>query len=382
MKRINVLLLVTELNIGGAEKVVQQIATGLPLDRYRVLVACLYDPGPIAHDIRDAGVPVVDLQMRGKWDARVVHRLHRLLQHHRIDILHSHLIHANLLAAAVGRLGGTRIIITTRHNVYIGPIWREWFNRWLSPRRDAAVVISEEVRIAELERSKSDCDKVFLIPNGITVSRFREIDPAAMLSLREVWQIGPNDLAIGMLARFHEQKGHRHIIDAAKIILRKMPDTKVVLVGEGQLLPSMQARARRLGIAGSVIFPGIRRDVPEILGLLDLFVLPSLWEGLPISILEAMAARLPVVATRVGGVPEVVLDGVTGLLVPPRDPQALAGAIVRLLGDPELRRRMGQAGRERVREHFSVDQMVRRTEALYEELLKEKGLGPVTPGGV
>jgi glycosyltransferase involved in cell wall biosynthesis len=123
-----------------------------------------------------------------------------------------------------------------------------------------------------------------------------------------------------------------------------------------------------------VVFAGHRTDVPEILQALDIFVLPSNWEGLPNAVLEAMAAGLPVVATRVGGVPEVVVEGQTGILVPPRDPNALADALLTLLRDPNLRRRMGQAGRQRVQEYFSVDQMVSKTETLYEQLLSEKGL--------
>jgi glycosyltransferase involved in cell wall biosynthesis len=136
----------------------------------------------------------------------------------------------------------------------------------------------------------------------------------------------------------------------------------------------MEAKAKAMQLSEDVIFTGIRQDVPNILGLLDVFVLPSLWEGLPIALLEAMAAGLPVVATAVGGTPEVVVEGETGFLVPPRDPEALAEAILRLLREPDLRRRMGEAGRKRVAEHFSVEQMVQKTEALYEHLLAEKGL--------
>jgi len=373
MACVNVLLLVTELNVGGAERVVAQLASGLSRDRYRVSVACLYDPGPVADEIRSAGIPVFDLAMRGKWDVTVTGRFHRLLRHQRVDVLHSHLIHANLIAPFSGRLAGVPVVITTRHNVHIGPVWREWLNWCAKNGRDVAIAISEEVRATEVERSGAPPSSVVVIPNGISVDRFAAPDQAAVTKLRRTWGVGADGFVIGTLARFHEQKGHRYLLDAQRIMLDRAPHTKLLLVGEGVLFESVRERASHLGIADSVILPGVRHEVPEILALLDLFVLPSLWEGLPISILEAMAAGKPVVATRVGGVPEVVVDGETGLLVPPRDPEALAGAIARLLRDPQLRHRMGQAGQERVREHFSVEQMVRRTETLYEELLEEKG---------
>ncbi len=177
------------------------------------------------------------------------------------------------------------------------------------------------------------------------------------------------------MASFQEYKGHASLIDATVQILEKFPNTKVLLVGDGPRRSQMENKVSALALSDTIIFTGIRQDVREILPLFDLFVLPSLSEGLPVSILEAMAASKPVVATYVGGVPEAVVDGVTGLLVPPRDPTALAQAIVHLLGDPDLRQQMGQAGRERVLEHFSVERMVERTQNLYEQLLVAKSLG-------
>ena len=370
--RANVLLLVTELNVGGAERVVEQIACGLSSDRYRVSVSCLYDPGPMAESIRAAGIPVTDLGMRGKWDARVAHRLCRLLRRERVHILHAHMIHANLLGSLVGRLAGVPVVITTRHNVNIGGALRETLNRWSRGWRDAVVAISAEVRDAELRRGGEDPSRLVLITNGIRVETFASPDRARSQHLREAWDIASDRAVIGTVSRFREQKGHRYLLEAMPSILDAMPGVQALLVGDGPLYAETKRMCEAMGLADAVTFTGIRAEVPEILALLDLFVLPSLWEGLPIALLEAMAAGKAVVATRVGGVPEVVVNGVTGLLVPPRDPGALADAVVRLLRDPELRRRMGEGGQERVRERFSVERMVRQTEDLYERRLTQK----------
>jgi glycosyltransferase involved in cell wall biosynthesis len=278
------------------------------------------------------------------------------------------------LAAVVGRLSRTPIIIATRHNVDIGGKLREWINRWARKLCDMVITVSKEVYEAELERSGTVPSRVALIRNGVQVDDFAATErPHLEMTARE-WDIDGNTTVIGTLARFHKQKGHSYLLEAMTRVQTQRPGTRALLVGDGPLRPEMEAKAGELDLSETVIFTGIRRDVPEILALLDVFVLPSLWEGLPVALLEAMAAGLPVVATRVGGVPEVVIDGVTGLLVPPRDPEALSETILRLLQDSDLRHRMGQAGQERVREHFSVDQMIRKTEALYERLLAEKEL--------
>ena len=372
--RINLVLLITELNIGGAERIVEQLATRLPRDRYDVKVACLYDPEAVGADIRAAGIPVIHLDMRGKLDLRAPYRLFRLLREQNIHILHAHLFHANLLAATIGRLAQIPVIIATRHSVEIGGEHREWINRLVRYLRDAVVTVSRKVYEAEARCSGIDAGKLVMIPGGVKLSDFDEIDQALVERLQSAWKIQPKVGLIGTVGRFVEPKGYPHLLDAMVRIQAHLPEVKALLVGDGELRPAMEEKVQKLGLSDSVVFTGIRRDVPEILALLDIFVLPSLWEGLPIALLEAMAAGLPVVATAVGGTPEVVVDGVTGFLVPPRDPQALADAILRLLRDPELRQRMGEAGRARVAAHFSIEQMVHKTEALYEQLLAEKGL--------
>ena len=373
-RRINLLLLITELNVGGAERIVEQLATHLPSDRYRVSVACLYDPQAVGANIRAAGLPVTDFDMRNKGDVRVAYRLLQFLLEDDIQILHAHLFHANLLAATVGRMAGTPVVIATRHSVEIGGAHRERVNRLLRPLCDAVVTVSRQVYEVETKRSGTNPAKVVEIPGGVPLDTYVHVDGVRVEQLRQTWHLPPRASLVGTVGRFVQPKGHAHLLEAMTKVRRHHPDARALLVGDGPLRPEMEAKARELDLSETVIFTGIRRDVPEILALLDIFILPSLWEGLPVALLEAMAAGLPVVATRVGGVPEVVIDGVTGLLVPPRDPEALSAAILTLLQDPDLRHRMGEAGQRRVRNHFSVDQMIQKTEALYERLLAEKEL--------
>ena len=372
--KTRVCYLITELNVGGAEKVVQRLALSLPRDRYEVLAACLFDPGAVADEIRAAGVPVVDLGMRGKSDLRAALRLYGLLRRRDIQILHAHMFHANLLASLVGWIANVPVVIATRHTVEMGGAAREWVNCVTVALCDAMVVVSNQVHEVQLRQPWIDPTKLVVIPNGVPVETATCCSPESTQALRQEWGIDADVLVVGTVARLGPEKGHAYLLEAVAEVLKQVLQTRLLLVGDGPMRSQLEDRAKALGVADSIVFAGLRHDVQTILSLFDLFVLPSLWEGLPMAVLEAMAAGLPVVATAVGGTPEVVVDGVTGLLVPPRDPHALAEAILRLLRDPDLRKRMGGAGRERVAAHFSVEQMVQRTEKLYEHLLAEKGL--------
>jgi glycosyltransferase involved in cell wall biosynthesis len=206
-----------------------------------------------------------------------------------------------------------------------------------------------------------------VIPNGIGApARATTADRTAALG------VSPGDQVIGTISRLVWKRGHEELLEAAAIVTREEPSVKLAVVGDGPLRPALEARAAALGLNGGVRFLGA---VPHAAGLLphfDVFVLSSVWEGMSNSLLEAMAAGRPVVATRVGGNPEVVVDGETGLLVPPRDAPALAEAMLRLLRDRELARRFGDAAKRRVESHFTLEQMVGRMQELYDQLLARR----------
>jgi sugar transferase (PEP-CTERM/EpsH1 system associated) len=372
---IDIIYLITELHIGGAEKVLVHFLNELDRSRYRPRVVCLYGGnGPIAAELRAQDVPVIDLDMTAQWRVDAVWRLYRLLRAQRPAILHASLFHANLLGRIVGRLAGVPIIISCRQNVSIGARWREWVNRWTVGLDDRVIAVCELARRAEIERGRVAPEKVITIYNAVDPARLA--DPAATTPGAQVPvpASATGRRLIGTVCRFHPQKGLDQLIAAFAELCKRTPDVQLLLVGDGELRGQLETQVRRLGLADHVTFTGFRTDVPAILTELDLFVLPSLWEGLPLVLLEAMAAQLPVVATAVGGTPELVLDGETGLLVPPADPTALAAAMHFLLTQDALRREMGRRGRRRVEREFSATRAVAETTQLYEELLSEKGV--------
>lgn len=372
-KTINVLYFITELNIGGAEKVLAHMLAHLDRSRFIPTVACLYGgDSPIADEIRALDIPVIDLGMTAKWRWDAFWRLYRLLRRERPTILHTSLFHANIPGRALGRLAGVPIIVTWRQNINIGGELREFLNRWTARLDDSVVAVCESARQAEIKHTRVSPDKVIIIYNAINTTAFSATNPQAVAQIRHTFSISEDTLLVGAVGRLHPQKGLSDLLVAIAQVRAQVSPIRLLLVGDGELRSELEAQARLLGLSDIVTFAGIRMDVPEILAALYVFAFPSLWEGLPLAVLEAMAAGLPVVATRVGGIPEVVEDGVTGLLVPPRAPEALAEAIIALLQDRERAGAMGQAGRARVERYFSVERMVQETEALYEELIREK----------
>jgi glycosyltransferase involved in cell wall biosynthesis len=373
--RISILHLITELDTGGAQKALARLLARLDRERFAPHVACLYNGDrAVAQEIRQLGIPVTDLGMTAQWRLDALWRLYRLLRREQPVILHAWMFHANLLARTVGRLAGVPLILTSRRNVHIGPPVREHLKRLTASWDTRSIAVCELARQVEIERAGAAPDNVIVICNGIDAGRFPILTPEARTTARRHLGVPADVPVLGAVGRLHPQKGLPDLLSAFQVLKSPRPKAHLLIVGDGECRVDLGRQVQQRHLAGAVTFTGQRDDVPQLLALMDVFVLASHWEGLPNVVLEAMAAGLPVVATTVGGTPEVVVDGVTGFLVPPRDPEALADAILRLLRDPDLRRRMGEAGRARVAEHFSVEQMVGKTEALYEQLLKEEGL--------
>jgi len=368
---VKVLHLITELNVGGAEMVLARLLGRLGRDRFDPRVACWYGArGMVGRSIRGLGIPVIDLNMTAKWRWDAFCRLYRLLRRFRPHILHCWMFHANLPGRIIGRMAGVPIIITSRRISTEGP-FRDGLNRLTAGLDDRVIAVCEAARRAEIRATRVPPEKVVTIHNGLDPARFHPCpSPQERARVRHRLGVLPNGPLIGSVGRLHAQKGYSDLLTALGIVCRQMAEIRLIIVGEGKLRSALHAQAVRAGLSGRVVFAGARCDVSEILPALDLFVLPSLYEGLPNVVLEAMAAGLPVVATGVDGTREVVLNGKTGLLVPPGDPAALAEAIGLLMEHPDLGRKMGAAGRERIRRHFSIAQMAGQTAWVYEALLK------------
>ncbi|MBU0512919.1 MAG: glycosyltransferase [Chloroflexi bacterium] len=363
--------LVTELNtIGGTETFVYQTVPRLRHLGWDVRVITLMSGGKLIDELRQENVPVIELGLKNKMDLDVVWRLRKIWQENPPALLHTHLYHAGILGRLVARWVQISPVIVHQH----GPEhnrsgFRTWLDRQFSHWVTRYVTTCEAVsHILETREGISD-QQIETISNGILEPE-RRIPPTRPKD----WLAPEGYVSVVCVGRLSPEKGQDLLLQALAKLKKQNMQVYTVFIGDGPQRDQLSTDVVRLDLQNRVSFLGIRSDVYDWLFNADIFVLPSDWEGVSLAILEAMAASLPVVATAVGGTPEVVLDGVTGLLVPPRDPDALAKAILRLLGDPGLRLRMGQAGRERVEKHFAISETVRKTEALYQKLLAEKGI--------
>ena len=367
-----ILYLITELSTGGAQVALARLLERLDRDCFSPAVACLYNgDGAVAREIRALSIDVFDAAMRHKADLPALLRLYRHIRRARPAILHASLFHTNLPGRVLGRLAGVPIVICSERTMAMESEWRYRLNRWTIGLVDRVIAVSANVRDFYVSHAGLPADKLVVIYNGVDLPD----SPSSREEARAELGLPPNSPIVGTVSRLDPVKG----VDILLHALVQLSGANLAIVGDGPERVTLEALASRLGVADRVYWLGHRRDVPRLLPAFDLFVQPSLHEGLPNAVLEALAAGLPVVATAVGGTPEVVVDGVTGLLIPPHEPGALAEAMAALLRDPDLRRTMGRAGRKHVKRHFAIAETVRRTEALYEALLQEKGLSwPIT----
>jgi len=364
---IRIVYLITELDTGGAQKVLLQLLSRLDRQRFSPSVACLYNgAGTVAQEIRMLGIPVADLGMTAKWRVDAFWRLYRLLKKERPVILHTHLFHANIPGRVMGRLAGVPVIISTEHTMGMESEWRYRVNRITHPLADRVVCVSPQIASFVTRRAGIPDAKTVVIQNGIDLQRFRSMPDRQ--GARVALGLPVDHLLICTVARLDPVKRLDILLGA----LARLPGVHLVVVGEGQERRKLARLASELGVEQRARFVGDQRDVLPWLAACDLFVLSSDWEGLPMAVLEAMAAGLPVVATDAGGMPDLVEPNVTGRLVPPGQVDALAQAIAGLLGDAQLRREMGRAGAKRVADAFGLDQMTERTVQLYDELLEHR----------
>jgi glycosyltransferase involved in cell wall biosynthesis len=357
------------LTLGGAEVLAARIARRLS-GQYRMTFACLEELGPLGEQLRADGFEVQVFARRPGVDWRCARSLADLFHRERVDVVHAHQYGPFFYSALARHFGARMPIVLTEHG-------REFpdntsrthhlANRLLLRRRDRVAGVGREVRRGLIDKEGFPARRVEVIYNGIDLSPYEDRGPDRDMVLRELGVV-PGDLLVAQVARLVTIKDHATAIRTIEQLTRSRRDVCLVLVGDGPEAGLIEAMIRERGLAGRVRMLGRRLDVPRLLRAADLALLTSVSEGIPLSLIEAMAAGLPVVATRVGGVPEVVEEGRTGLLAPAGDHEALAGLLLRLAGDPDLRARMGRAGRERARELFSEDRMVAEYEQIYREL--------------
>lgn len=369
--RPRLLYLVTVSEWGGAQAHVLALARGLR-SRYDVTVGCA-PGGPLVPRLRAEGIRTVEIPglvrpPRPLVDLATLVRLARWMRRERFTIVHCHSTKAGLLGRLAARIAGVPGILFTAHGwPYIGwwrPILQSAYTvseRWAARISTALICVSEHDRQKALRMRVAVPERVVVIHNGIAPALWGQ-DP------RPVAPPGP--CVVVSVGRLTEQKDPVTLLRAWK----QVPGPhRLLLAGGGPLRPLLEAMIRQEDLTGRVGLLGERDDVPRVLAGADLFALSSRWEGLPFAVIEAMMSGLAVVATGVGGVPELIVDGETGFLVPPQDPDALAGALARLLSDPVLRRRLGDAGRRRALERFTEARMLEQTARLYARVLEAAG---------
>ncbi|MDQ4036645.1 MAG: glycosyltransferase family 4 protein [Chloroflexota bacterium] len=351
---------------GGA----QESYTGLllRLDRARYDVRALsLSAGSAVSRLRGLGVTVDVLEETD--DSRAVRELAAWLRHQEIDLVHSHMYRAEVIGTRAAMAAGTPVIMATVHSSRVRSPEDTALLASLTPQMDRLIVPSGSIE--RKLRTEGRAGAPFaVIPNGVDLSRFATPLPACRM--RDEFDIPPDAPLIGVVARLEPEKGHRHLLEAMPGILRAVPDAWLAIVGEGSEADALKAQAA--AISKQIVFTGRRDDVSALTDDLAIAVLPSLREAQGISILEAMARRRPVVASAVGGIPEVITAGVDGLLVPPADHGALADAVVTLLTNAGLRERIGEAGYRTVADRFSIDAQVKRIEVVYDEELARAGV--------
>jgi len=352
---------------GGAETVVASVASGLHPSRYRSLV-CLFRDGWLRHHCEQLGLETHIIPINGMLDFAWLQQFHRLLRDRRVSLIHAHEFGANTYGTLAGRLARVPVVATVHGRGYYADRGHRRLAYRAVSRAAAMVVVSEEVKRFVVERTGASARRVRVVYNGIRTAG--SVPQEIQASLRADLGISDEERVVAAVGSLYAVKGHQYLLEAAPSVLRACPSTVFLVAGRGEREAALRAQARSLGIDSRVRFLGFRQDIPALLAMCDVFVQPSLSEGLSIAILEAMAAARPVVTTRVGGNPELVVDGETGLLVEAADAKGLASAMIRILRDPAEARRLGNNGLGRASTRFTAAAMVREYEAIYDAALR------------
>ncbi len=359
--------------IAGSENHLLALLPGLRARDVDARLWLLVEPGkPVQELINRAsalGIPTTRLTIRHDADITLIWRLARLLRRERPSIVHTHLIHADLYGTIAARLAGVPYVISSRHNDdrfrYRLPV--RLLNHLLWRYTDTGIAISHAIRDFSIRIEGAPAERIQTVHYGLDPATLPAL-PTARHDLRANLGLPSETVLLGSVCRLVEQKGLSYALRGFAAVAAEFPQAHYVIAGDGPLRQSLQREAEALGIARRVHFLGWRRDAYAVFAGLDIFLAPSLWEGFGLVLLEAMAYHLPIISTRVSAIPEIVLDGETGWLVPPRDASTLAKAIRVALTDPAERQRRGTAGRLRLEAHFTAAGMVEHTLALYQRL--------------
>jgi glycosyltransferase involved in cell wall biosynthesis len=376
MTPVRIEFVIDHLRVGGAQRHLIELFDQLDRRRFAPQVSVAKPGGPLTPVIERLGIPVRTFGLgaslgRPRTATRLVHTARRLRAEH-VDIVHGYLYLGNILGVLSGSLAGVPIRLASKRSLdHYARRTQLGATRLANRLADRIVCNAEAVRRCVLEEERPRPEKLVVIPNGIRLGETAtSVVPVAITGAPSARRL------VGTIGRLSWKKAYGDLLRAAQQVCAECRNVDFVIVGDGPLRPEVERQIAELGLAGRVRLLGEIADARRLLESFDVFVLSSMIEGMPNVLLEAMAAERPVVVTRAGGMPEIVTDERTGLLVPIADPGALARAILRVLRDPAEARRLGRAGRAVVEERYSAEAMGRRYAELYESLLRERALGP------
>ena len=365
--------------ISGAEAHLLALLPGLRERGVDARLIMLVEPDKPMDDMLQraeaCGIPTSRLSIGRDIDPRALWKLRRAIRGIKPDLLHTHLVHADLYGYLAGRAAGASLVISSRHNddpFRYRDRWRR-IHRWLWRRVDAGIAISHAIKNFAVEIEDAPAEKITVVHYGDdslwqSDSDIRE----ARERLRTELGLPPDARILGMVCRLVEQKGIPYALDATRRVQDSCKNTHLVIAGDGEKAVELRRLAKALGIAERAHWLGWREDAADLMAGFDILLMPSLWEGFGLVLLEAMSRRVPVIASRVSAIPEIVVHGETGILIEPRDVEGMAAAITRLLSDRTLRMHMGLLAAARVEEHFSRQRMVDNTLKVYRELLNRR----------
>lgn len=364
MSGLRILYVDTDRVWRGGQEQLFDLMEGMLVRGHRVSLAAPPE-APLTERALLRGIEAFPFRQRTELSLLALARLYRVLKPRRFDVVHFNTPRCILAGGLAARLAGIPVRVCSRRVNF--PLRSQLSRFKYSAMLEAVITVSVSIRDTLVEAGLSP-ERVRVVYEGVDLAW---IDGQKM---EPEWS-GLDRLVVGTVAYLSPEKGHSTLVEAAARLVPEFPQLLLVLVGEGELRPQLVEQARRLGLEERVVFTGFRGDAEALMKEFDVFCLPSLSEGLSSAILAAMAGRLPVVATTAGGIPELVVDGQTGFLVPPQEPEPLYEALRRLLSSRELRRRMGEAGRRRIEDLFTLERKLDASEALYWELLRPRGIG-------
>jgi glycosyltransferase involved in cell wall biosynthesis len=364
------------MGLGGADQQLLSAAQVLRARGHEIHIVSLTPLGLMGHQARSLGLATDSLEMRrGVPDPRGLARLVRIVRAWKPDVVHSHMVHANLMARALRLLVPIPVLVSTIHNVYEGGPLLMAAYRATNGLVDHMTIISQAAADRFVGERIVPQRLLTVIANGVDTERMRDVPPGTRAGLRSALQVSEDRFVWLAVGRFETAKDYPNMLRAFAGVRAREAQAVLVIVGQGSLQGEAEALTAELGLGGAVRFLGARSDIPAVMSAADGYVMSSAWEGMPMVLLEAAAAGLPIVATAVGGNGEVVRDGESGFLVPARDPAALAEGMLRLMALPQApRRAMGERGREHVRGNYGLHRVAERWERVYLDALARKGL--------